>query len=333
MGPGVVGLAVALALVREGWSVTLAGDGGGASAAAAGMLAPASEAVLDGASAATASAWLAARWRWDAWAPGLRTGLDPSGALHLDDPDALDLRALAAERLGFAVERPSRTALLLPEDAVLPPASVLAALARAAAEGGVHVRRGRATVRDGRLLLDGAPAVGAVVIAAGWGSSGLAGAAPELLALRPIKGQLLRLSSQGASGPVIRGPDAYLAPHAGGWTVGATMEPGRDDLAPDADVLARLRAAATALRPELAGAPGESAVGVRAAVDDGAPLVGRSRSGVWLATGMRRNGWLLAPLVAEGMAAYLAGRDPDPALAGQARAWDPARIAPSQGAA
>ena len=52
---------------------------------------------------------------------------------------------------------------------------------------------------------------------------------------------------------------------------------------------------------------------MRAATPDGLPLVGPSaRAGVWLATGARRNGWLLAPLVARMLAAYLSDRDPGP---------------------
>jgi len=40
--------------------------------------------------------------------------------------------------------------------------------------------------------------------------------------------------------------------------------------------------------------------GVRAATPDGLPMVGRGRHhGVLLAVGARRNGWLLAPLVAK----------------------------------
>jgi glycine oxidase len=54
-------------------------------------------------------------------------------------------------------------------------------------------------------------------------------------------------------------------------------------------------------------------VGVRASTVDGLPLVGWSdRPGVMLAVGARRNGWLLAPLVAGLVAAYLTGKDPGP---------------------
>ena len=190
------------------------------------------------------------------------------------------------------------------------------------------MRTGRVEARGTRLHVEGAALEGEVVVAAGWGSSALAAAVPELAALWPIKGQLLRIAGAPERGPMVRTPACYIAPGPAGAVVGATMEPGRSDLAPDPVALQALRAAATEVRPDLAHGEARAAVGVRAAVADRLPLVGRSRSGVWLATGMRRNGWLLAPLVAEGIAAYLAGADADAALAGQARAWDPARVLP-----
>ncbi|HYE45155.1 MAG TPA: FAD-dependent oxidoreductase, partial [Caulobacter sp.] len=62
--------------------------------------------------------------------------------------------------------------------------------------------------------------------------------------------------------------------------------------------------------PVYAGSP---RTGIRGATPDGLPLVGPSvRPGVWLAMGARRNGWLLAPLVAAMTRAYLAGEDPGP---------------------
>jgi glycine oxidase len=52
---------------------------------------------------------------------------------------------------------------------------------------------------------------------------------------------------------------------------------------------------------------------VRVTTPDGLPLVGWSRSpGVILAVGARRNGWLLAPLVANMVAAYVTDDNPGP---------------------
>ena len=94
---------------------------------------------------------------------------------------------------------------------------------------------------------------------------------------------------------------------------GRRMEAGRDDAAIDPAVVGRLRATGASLYPHLASAPFTARTGVRATTPDGLPLVGpSSRPGVFLAVGARRNGWLLAPLVARTTAAYLAGGDPGP---------------------
>jgi glycine oxidase len=69
------------------------------------------------------------------------------------------------------------------------------------------------------------------------------------------------------------------------------------------------------------------AVGVRAATPDGLPLVGRSSTpGVWIAAGARRNGWLLAPLIAKVLTAALTDdADLPPGLVG----LDPRRRFPA----
>ncbi len=328
VGGGVVGRLCALRLAGAGWRVELhEDDRPSASAAAAGMIAPASEAVLDGVYPSTAELWRRAAALWPPLARRLGLELAAAGALHTGPRPVLELRERTAGALGVAA-RWAPGGLLLPEDAHLEAAPALDRMGGALAEAGVLRRAGAVRATGGGLHGAAGPLEGElIVVAAGWGAAALADAAPELAALRPIKGQLLRLEAPGAAGPVIRAPGAYLVPAPRGWTVGATMEPGRHDLTPDPAQMAALRTAAQAVRPELADAPGAPAVGVRAAVADGRPLVGRSATGVVLATGLRRNGWLLGPLVAEAVAAYAEGRDPDAVLGGQARAWSPARLA------
>jgi len=91
------------------------------------------------------------------------------------------------------------------------------------------------------------------------------------------------------------------------------MEPGREDLRPDPAALAPLSVALAQLFPHLAEATFGWGVGVRAATPDGLPLAGPSATpGVILATGARRNGWLLAPLVAQVVSACVTGLDPGP---------------------
>ena len=147
------------------------------------------------------------------------------------------------------------------------------------------------------------------VIATGAGTA-LAIAAPELTALSPVKGQILHFTTPPLSGATVRGPGVYIAPQLDGAVVGATMEPGRSDQSLEPSALARLRRAAAELFPSLAEAPAKGHAGVRAATPDGLPMVGRSKSGALLCVGARRNGWLLAPLVASTLVAVLAGSQP-----------------------
>jgi glycine oxidase len=147
--------------------------------------------------------------------------------------------------------------------------------------------------------------------------------------LAPIKGQILRFPGAGpAHGPVVRGEGVYVAPSAFGAVVGATMEEGRADRDIDPEAVARLAAGARRLFPALEAAGVEARAGVRAATPDGLPLVGPSATEeglvarVLVARGARRNGWLLAPLVAEVLLDRLTGRPVSVAAA----AFDPGRF-------
>ncbi len=328
LGGGAFGWSCALRLARDGAHVLLVDAGGmpSASAVAAGMLAPGSEAVLDG--AGPPALLDAARDLWAAadLPPG---ALVREGALHLvAATDAAD-RAAALARVGALAEPLDGGALAaalppgvraadgdvgfrLPGDWRLASQPALAALEAQAHAAGV--RRGRVARLSAAEASPAALGVDTVVLAAGWGAAALAGLAPEARRLSPIKGQLLRFpGAEPTTGPAVRATGAYLVPDAGGAIVGATMEPGASDLAPDPVATARLRIAAETLVPGLKGAVHEIRVGVRASTADGLPLIGPSATpGVVWAAGARRNGWLLAPLVAEVVAAYVGGRDPGP---------------------
>ena len=328
IGAGAIGLACAMRLAEAGWRVDLHeghAAGPNASQVAAGMLAPASEALLD--SAGPYPMLVHARDLWADFAASLALPLSREGALHLLAPEPARARMIAAERLGAraVLLSPAGLARALPpglvasqgavgvsfaDDWRLEAGAALRALAARVRNAGV-----RATAAaDPTQALPRALGVDAVVIAAGWGAARFAGLAPEAASLSPVKGQLLRFVGAGPPhGPVVRGEGVYLVPDAAGAIVGATMEPGAADVAPDPARLADLRARAARLDPSLAHAAAQEGVGVRATTPDGLPLVGPSATpGVFWAAGARRNGWLLAPLVAEGVAAYLDGRDPGP---------------------
>ena len=133
--------------------------------------------------------------------------------------------------------------------------------------------------------------------------------APEQAVLAPIKGQLLRFPDAGVvDGPILRSLLGYVTPSADGAVVGASMEEGLSDLSLSQDIADRLRVEAAWLSPGLGLAHANGFAGIRAASPDGLPLIGRSATGVWLAAGARRNGWLLAPLAAAVLTRLMAGK-------------------------
>ena len=299
-GAGAIGLAVALALAKEGAAVTVrdpAPLGDNASGVAAGMLAPAFEAALDPISAGHFELLKAARDLWPALAGQAGIALDRSGAVYRGRDAAgvaSRLRAAKADHTAHPGE------VFTPEDWRLSPRLALRALWAAAERAGVRFEAAEAEPAPGAVL----------VLATGAGGQGLA---PEIGLLQPVKGHILRYHGGPAGGAVVRGDGVYVCPDPEGAVVGATMEAGQAGRAVDPAKVGYLARAAEALFPELAGLPARAETGVRAATPDGLPLVGWSgRADVLLAVGARRNGWLLAPLVARMAAAYLRGEDPGP---------------------
>ncbi len=89
------------------------------------------------------------------------------------------------------------------------------------------------------------------------------------------------------------------------------MEEGIADRRVEPDAILRLMALATPMLPHLSASTASGSAGVRASTPDGLPMAGPSSiPGVWLALGARRNGWLLAPLLAQGLVAQLSGAEP-----------------------
>ncbi len=300
-GAGAFGLCIAVGLARGGAQVTVrdpAAPGDNASGVAAGMLAAAFEAALDAASADHFDLLLAGRDLWPELADRVGIQIDRSGAAYYGEhigAVAARLKALGAEAGVYGDRVYTR------EDWRLSPRIALAALRSAAEAAGAQFQQ---------VIADAPVADEFLVLATGAERRGLA---PELALLEPIKGHILRLEGGPDIGPVIRGDGVYIVPDPAGAIVGATMERGLDDRDIDADRVAALRQAAEALLPELAGLDARAETGVRAATPDGLPMVGRSLTpNVLLAVGARRNGWLLAPLVAQAVAAYVAGDDPGP---------------------
>ena len=365
IGGGVVGLAVAWCAARRGHSVCVLerdAPGSGASHVAAGMLAPVTEA--DAGELALLDLGLRSARAWPEFAAqleaavGADVGFRRSGALVVardrDEAEALERELALRRSLGLEVQRllPSaarrrepalapalRLALDVPGDHSVDPRAIVHALAQAARQVGVAVRSG---VHVQRLLHSGGHVTGVelagaevvraahVVVAAGAWSRSIDGL-PHL-ALRPVKGQILRLRDPAGPGLLERivrwGPPTpgYLVPRGDGrYVLGATMEErGFDKTVTAGGIYELLRDAGEIV-------PGihelvieEISAGLRPATPDNAPLLGRSAelSGLHWATGHHRNGILLAPVTAELVVAGL-----DDAGAGVPSAFDPGRFA------
>lgn len=312
IGAGVLGLCSAAELAARGHAVTVLDPGGpNASSAAAGMIAPAMESLIDGLSPAHAALLKRGRDLWPAFAGRSSLTLVLDGAAWRGpDPDAAVARLHA---LGFAAHREGE-GLFTPDDWRIEAQTALAQLSdvpgvtRVAATVAGLSREGEAwtaVAADERRW--SAPRV---VLATGAARAleGLPDAAARRVnAIEPIRGQLTPVRCA-TPGRVLRGPGGYAAPAADGALCGATMEAGERSVAPDRTVAARQ----AEMGLSLIGADGEAGeprVGIRGASPDGLPMAGPSGAdGLYLALAPRRNGWLLGPLVAHVVADALEGR-------------------------
>ena len=362
VGAGIVGCAVACELGRRGASVRVIesrGVGRGATQASAGILAPFIEAARPGPlrtlGAKSLELWddFVARAAADGGrdVPYRRTG---TLEVATDEPSARRLERTAADLLAAGVEcRPLtarearasepplggavRGALLVPSHGFTGVAALTEALRRggAARHGvsfvtGPRARRLRMRPAGGMAVetAGGTLTAGAVVLAAGSWSGGVAVEGEAALPVRPVRGQLLHLNWTGEPlARVVWCPDCYVVPWPdGSMLVGATVEDvGFDERATVAGV-ATLVEAVRGVIPGARNAGFEAVrVGLRPGTPDDLPVVGRSAAAPRLvyATGHYRNGVLLAPLTARLVADLVLDGREDPLLAAVA----PARFA------
>lgn len=354
-GGGVVGLACAWRLAREGRAVTVCDPGTdpGASWAAAGMLAPATEATFGEEAQLALNLASADRWRGFAdelaEASGADPGLRPSGAMVVardaDEARVLDRLADFHGRLGLPSHRlrsrearerepglspRTRGALLCEGDHQVDNRALVRALRAALERLGVPaVRASVAAVESdgGRVTgvrLDDGTALACehVVIAAGWRSPEIAGAGPAV-PLRPVKGQLLHLRERDGHTPplatrVVRGLTVYVVPRGDGRVViGATVEERDRDTATTAGGVLQLLRDAWEILPDVAELElVEVVAGLRPTTPDNGPVIGLGEpAGVVHATGHYRHGILLTPVTADAVAALVAGAEPPPETA------------------
>lgn len=366
IGAGVVGLAVAWELLRSGCAVEVFDDSPatGATHAAAGMLAPLSEAAHgEGALLRVGLESLALWPRFAAAlesAAGSRVGLRTHGTLVTahDADDARELHRFASllaaqgqhvEALGSAQARSLEpalsprvvAALAVPGDHSVDNRLLTTALLTAVRRAGGRLHHGRAglVVTAGRATgvrpVAGGTSVGAdvVVLAAGSESAVVPGLpTQERPPVRPVKGQILRLhGSPGLIEHTVRarvgGQLVYLVPRDDGeLVVGATSEEvGKDTRVTAGAVLDLLRRAA-AVVPDVAELELVEAVArLRPATPDNAPVIGWSGlPGLLLATGHHRGGVLLAPATGRAVRELVAGRP----VPGALNAFAPQRFQP-----
>ncbi|MDT3723470.1 glycine oxidase ThiO [Streptomyces sp. DSM 41972] len=360
VGGGIIGLVTAWRAAQAGLATTVVDPdpGGGAARVAAGMLAAVTE--LHHGEQRLLGLNLASARRYPDFAAELsdRTGQDlgyrrcGTLAVALDADDRAHLRELHAlhERSGLDSQwltgrecrrlepmlAPGvRGGLRVDGDHQIDPRRLASALLTACERDGVALHRAWAE----RLVVTGDRATGVVtadggelgagqvVLAGGSWSGRLAGVPAEVLPpVRPVKGQVLRLTLPDRPEPflsrtvraVVRGSHVYLVPRESGeLVIGATSEEMGWDTTVTAGGVYELLRDAHDLVPGLTELPlTETLAGLRPGSPDNAPLLGPTRlDGLLLATGHHRNGVLLTPVTGDVMARVLTtGELPDEAL-------------------
>ncbi|MFI6283604.1 glycine oxidase ThiO [Streptomyces sp. NPDC051018] len=350
VGGGIIGLATAWRTAQRGLKVTVVDPepGGGAAHVAAGMLAAVTE-LHYGEQRLLALNMESAR-RYPAFAEELEeesgrdigyracgtlaVALDADDRAHLRELHALQRRSgLESEwltgrecrRLEPLLAPGVRGGLRVDGDHQVDPRRLASALVTACERAGVTLWRGWAdrllVARDratGVALTDGRElSAGQVVLAGGSLSGRLAGVPDDVLPpVRPVKGQVLRLTVPPAHAPflsrtvraVVRGSAVYLVPRENGeLVVGATSEELGWDTTVTAGGVYELLRDAHELVPGITELPlTETRAGLRPGSPDNAPLLGpTSLPGLLLATGHYRNGVLLTPVTGDVMATAL----------------------------
>lgn len=343
VGAGVVGAMCAMRLAESGLSVTIVEErfsGGGSTGAAMGHIV-----VMDD-SAAQRDLAAHSRTRWGEILPTLP--VDPSyeqcGTLWLaanDDEIAIaGARAAAYTAAGVGAEvidsrllgtlEPALRAdlagaLLVPGDGVCyPPATARGLLMRAEAAGATYLQGTVATIAAGRVsLADGnVLTAGAIVIAAGTGSTRLIPALPivprkghlVITNRRPgmVRHQLVELGYLASAHGMDAASVAFnVQPRPGGQLlIGSSRELVGFDASINRDLCGRMLARATSMLPDLANAAvWRTWTGFRPATPDSLPLIGKwlPIDGVWIGAGHEGLGITMAPGTADLIAASIIG--------------------------
>ncbi len=344
IGAGIAGAALARALIALGLEPVVldgAGSGAGASGNPAALVTPALDAGGGARARFYAQAFARAVDLYRAAGPSI---VASEGAIQLEAADRDGRRfdsviasGLFAEgalerlepwRAAQALGQPSSVGgLRLAEGLVIRPPRVLDAWLAGAQRLPVDVAALK-RIAGRWMLLDaagqGAISVDAVCVAGGAQAAALM---PHALALSPVRGQVSW--ARGVSIPQAAAWGGYVAPFDDAILFGATHDRDRIDAdldpADHARNLRTLAQATPALAEACAQGPLEGRAAIRATTPDRMPLAGGVDAGLYVLGGLGSRGFTTAPLLAEHVAALIAGT-PSP-LPAQLRALvDPTRF-------
>jgi len=329
VGAGAIGLMCAVRLAKAGVRVTVLEEqreeitayGATASAAAAGMLAPVVAEPSPHEQIAFASYDLWKRWKAGAaWSDAVR--FDGAVAIAQDSAGAAAFVSSGA-RLGRSVTALSpnkfraktdlsakvENSVFIEDEGTCDPLRTLSGLLMEARAHGVivtHRRDVNDVARNHVSTFENETFEADIVLLTPgvWATDQMKEAAPALKHIRAGKGQLVSVALKRDLRPNLRAPGFYIAQRREDVVLGSTLEMDVTNRFADAKVSETLLAAADAVLPGEVHAKGEAWAGIRAMSPDGWPLIGWS-GGYLIATGHSRNGWLLAPITAEIVTAYV----------------------------
>ncbi len=357
VGAGVAGLSIGWKLAAAGAETVVlerAQPGGGATWAAAGMLAPTAE---SGAAPEAERDFVSkAMTLWPDFAESLEAASGRNIVFRRDgslivahstaEADGLRTRAAAGGGAVIAADE-ARTmepllasdieaALWAPGDAQVDSRALGGALTAAFLRAGGTLQANEAVIRIERLAGGWIGArtpfsfheADTVILAAGAWTARIEGLPPGAVPpVRPVKGEMIALAvPAGEASPqrLVWGEGIYLVPRRERLLVGATISEAGFDTALTATARDWLRERAAALMPVLSGwSLVEHWAGLRPGSPDGLPLLGATAfEGLYMASGQYRNGILFAPAIAETMCRLILERCSPPEIA----AFDPMRF-------